>query len=121
MGLSNDPRDTTTPRAIAASLKTVLLGDALSTSSLALLKHWLSGHMVADDLFRAALPDNWSILDRTAAGERGTRGIVAVIIRPRQGPIVATIFLRGARMSLAQRNDAIAGVGPLVLDQLSFD
>lgn len=110
-GLPDDPRDTTTPRAIGASLEKVLLGNALAPSSRETLKGWLAGHSVADDLFRAVLPTGWSIYDRTGAGDNGTRGIVAVIHRPHQQPLVAAMYLRDAQVSVAERSAAIARVG----------
>jgi len=119
-GLPADPRDTTTPRAIARALEKLLLGQVLNHSSRDLLREWLSGHRVADDLFRAALPPTWSIDDRTGAGGYGTRGIVAVLYPPGRNPIVAALYMRDADVSLDQRNAAIARIGEaIVLDVIS--
>lgn len=114
-GLPADPRDTTTPRAIAQSLEKLLFGHGLKDASRELLREWLSGHQVADDLFRAALPPTWSIDDRTGAGEHGTRGIVAVMYPPNRAPIVAALFMRDADVSVDQRNAAIARVGRAIV------
>ena len=114
-GLPDDPRDTTTPRAIAASLETLLLGDSLTPASREKLRRWLSGHVIADDLFRSVLPKGWSIDDRTGAGDCGTRGIVAVIYPPSRGPIVAVTYFRDAKVSLEERNRAIARVGQAIV------
>lgn len=118
-GLPDDERDTTTPRAIAASLEGLLLGDLLKESSRRTLKRWLEGHRVADDLFRLALPEGWSIYDRTGAGDNGTRGIVAVIERPIGRPLVVALYLRDANVSLAERNAAIARIGRAIFAQYS--
>lgn len=120
-GLPNDPRDTTTPAAIGRSLERILLGQALAPSSREKLEHWLSGHLVAGDLFRSALPESWSIHDRTGAGNNGTRGIVAVIYRANQGPLVATMYMRDANVSLAIRDAAIARVGSAIFTQFGED
>lgn len=117
-GAAGDPRDTTTPRAIGESVEKLLLGDILAPASLEKLQSWLDGHRVADDLFRSALPTDWSIHDRTGAGHHGTRGIVSVIYRPTRQPIVAVMYIRDANVTLSRRNAAIAQVGHSIIDQL---
>lgn len=118
-GAPNDPRDTTSPRAIASSLTKVLLGDSLSDSSRKVLKSWLSGHQVADNLFRASLPDSWSIEDRTGAGQHGTRSIVAIIYPPKREPIVATLFMRDTEADISERDMSIARVGAAIVQTAS--
>ena len=51
-----DPRDTTSPRAMAADMHKVLLGDALSDASRRQLQTWLIGDKVGDKRLRAGLP-----------------------------------------------------------------
>lgn len=120
-GLPGDARDTTTPRAIGLSLEKLLLGQALQDASRDVLRQWLAGHSVADDLFRAALPGTWSIADRTGAGGHGTRGIVAVLYPPDREPIVATLFMRDANVSIDERNAAIARVGKAIVKSVEAD
>ncbi|MEE4278398.1 MAG: class A beta-lactamase [Halieaceae bacterium] len=120
-GLPGDARDTTSPRAIGTSLEALLLGTHLKPSSRAKLQDWLADHRVADDLFRSVLPENWSIHDRTGAGNHGTRGIVAVIYRPTSGPIVAAMYMRDANVSIAERNAAIARVGRAIFVHFGAD
>jgi beta-lactamase class A len=115
-GLADDPRDTTTPRAIGKSIEKLLLGNQLMPSSRVKLQGWLEGHRMAGDLFRSGLPENWSIYDRSGAGGNGTRGIVSVVYRPTRGPLVAVMYLRDARVSLAERNAAIARVGRTIFE-----
>lgn len=110
-----DLRDTTTPRAIAGSIQKLILGDALLPASQATLRTWLSGHRVADALFRAALPPNWSIDDRTGAGGFGSRSIVAVIYPPNREPIVAAFFITETSADFERRNAAVAQVGRAII------
>lgn len=120
-GLPGDPRDTTTPRAIARSLQKLLLGQTLQKSSRETLRSWLAGHSVADDLLRTALPDTWRIEDRTGAGGYGTRGIVAVLYPPGRDPIVTTLYMRDANVSIDERNTAIARVGRVIVQSVEPD
>ena len=65
-----DKRDTTSPRAMAADMQKVLLGDTLSEASRLKLEAWLIGDKVGDKRLRAGLPSSWRIGDKTGSGER---------------------------------------------------
>lgn len=110
-----DLKDTTTPRAIARSVQNLILGEALSPTSRATLREWLSDHRVADALFRAALPPDWSIDDRTGAGGFGSRSIVAVIYPPDRAPIVAAFFVAETEADFKSRNAAAALIGEAIV------
>jgi beta-lactamase class A len=112
-----DLRDTTTPRAIAHSVEQLLLGEALSAPSRAVLRGWLAEHSVADALFRATLPSNWAIDDRTGAGGYGSRSIVAVLYPPQRQPIIAALFMTETDASFPARNAAIADVGAAIVER----
>jgi len=106
-----DLRDTTTPAAIAGSLRRLVLGDAMSTSSRSQLMAWLVADEVGGPLLRAGVPADWHIADRTGAGGHGSRGVVAVMWPPGQAPIVAAIYVTGTDATMDQRNRAIAELG----------
>ncbi len=108
-------RDTTSPDAAAASLRELILGDALSDRSRQQLKDWLLSNQVGGPLLRASLPKEWHIADRTGSGEYGSRGVVAVIWPqgnpvPTQGPVVVAVYLTGTTLSLEERNTMIATI-----------
>lgn len=106
-----DPRDTTTPEAIANSLRRLVLGNALSASSRSQLTEWLVADEVGGPLLRAGLPASWRIGDRTGAGGHGSRSVVAVIWPPGRAPIVAAVYVTGTDATMDQRNQAIAELG----------
>lgn len=110
-----DVRDTTTPRAIAQSVQRIVIGDALSDASQQVLGGWLAEHSVADALFRAALPPDWSIDDRTGAGGYGSRSIVAVMYPPGRKPVVASLFMTETDGDIHSRNAAAAKVGAAIV------
>ena len=108
----DDARDTTTPAAIAAtSLRALVLGDALSSSSRKQLMAWLVANEVGGPLLRAGLPGDWQIGNRTGAVGYGSRGVIAVLWPPGRAPIVAAIYITGADASMDRRNLAIAELG----------
>ena len=106
-----DPRDTTTPDAMAQTLKQLLIGDALSPSARAQLESWMTANAVADRLLRAKLPKGWRIADRSGAGGHGTRGVIAVLRPPEGAPLVVAIYMDGQRHDLKTRDAAIAEIG----------
>ncbi len=79
-----DERDTTSPRAMAADMQKVLLGDALSDQSRRQLEAWLIDDKVGDKRVRAGLPHAWRIGDKTGSGDHGTANTIAIIRPPDQ-------------------------------------
>ncbi|MFZ5780933.1 MAG: class A beta-lactamase [Pseudomonadota bacterium] len=118
-GRPGDPRDTTTPRAMADTMRKLLLGTALEKAAQRRLTQWLLDNEVGGPLLRAGLPSDWRIADRTGAGGFGTRGVVAVMWPPRRAPLVAAIYVTGTRASMEARNAAIAAIGRAIAAQPS--
>ncbi|UWN49681.1 Beta-lactamase [Alcanivorax sp. ALC70] len=106
-----DPRDTTTPDAMLATLRELLFGDTLTEPSRRQLLRWMKDDQVADALLRAGIPDDWIIGDKTGAGGHGSRAIIAVMWPPEGGPVLAAIYITETDATLEQRNAAIADIG----------
>lgn len=87
-----DDRDTSTPRALAASLRAFAVDDALSATDRQVLNGWLQGNTTGDDLIRAGVPAGWLVGDKTGSGGYGTRNDIAVITPPGRPPIVLAVL-----------------------------
>ncbi|WP_431283029.1 class A beta-lactamase [Humitalea sp. 24SJ18S-53] len=113
--LPGDPRDTTTPAAMAATLRRLALGDILSASSRARFVAWLRGNRTGDARLRAGLPTGWQVGDRTGTGARNTSNVIGVMWPPNDRPplVVAAFLTEGAREG-ARRDAALAAVGAAV-------
>nr|6YRS_A Chain A, ancestral beta-lactamase [synthetic construct]6YRS_B Chain B, ancestral beta-lactamase [synthetic construct] len=111
-----DERDTTMPAAMAATLRTLLLGDALSPASRQQLVDWLVANKTGGKLLRAGLPADWRIGDKSGAGEHGSRNIIAVIGPPGRAPIIVVIYLTESQVDADARDAVIAEVGRLVVE-----
>ncbi len=110
-----DPRDTTTPVAMAANLRKVALGPMLSPGSRDLLCAWMTANTTGTAKLRAGVPQTWRVGDKTGTGERGTSNDVAVMWPPNRAPIVAVVYLTGATsVSEEARAAASAAVGRVV-------
>ena len=111
-----DPRDTTSPRAMAASMQKVLVGDALSDSSRRQLQTWLIGDKVGDKRLRAGLPPSWRIGDKTGTGDRGSTNAVAIIWPPGRAPLIATVYYTESSASVDARNAVHKEIGALIAE-----
>lgn len=109
-----DPRDTTTPQAMARTLQRLLLNDALLPQARQQLDDWMAANAVADRLIRSKLPEGWRIADRSGAGGHGTRGVIAVLRPPAAAPLVVAIYMDGQSHNLATRDAAIAEIAAAI-------
>ena len=114
--LPGDPRDTTSPRAMAGAMQKVLVGDALSDASRSQLQTWLIGDKVGDKRLRAGLPPSWRIGDKTGTGERGSTNAVAIIWPPGRAPLIATVYYTGSSASVDARNAVHKEIGALIAE-----
>jgi beta-lactamase class A len=113
-----DPRDTTTPAAMAANFQALLLGPALSPGSRDQLASWLVGSRTGGGKLRAGLPPAWRFGDKTGAGEHGTMNDVAIAWPPGRAPLIVSAFITQTDASFDQRNAALAEVGRIAVSAL---
>jgi len=114
--LPGDPRDTTSPRAMAADLQRVLVGDGLSDGSRSQLQTWLIGDKVGDKRLRAGLPGSWRIGDKTGTGERGSTNAIAIIWPPGRAPLIATVYYTESSAPMDARNAVHKELGGLIAE-----
>ena len=111
--LPGDPRDTSTPRAMVATLQRLLLGDVLQPASRDQLNAWLAANKTGDKRIRAGLPTGWKVGDKTGTGERGTSNDVAILRPPGRAPILVAAYLTGSPAPAEKRDALLAEVGRL--------
>jgi beta-lactamase class A len=114
-----DPRDTTTPAAMAQTLRRFVLGRVLSGTSRATFTEWLVGCQTGADRLRAGLPTTWVIGDKTGNNGNDAAGDIAVVWPKANFPIVVCVYTRGGAPSAQQIESAFAGIGRFVGAQLS--
>jgi beta-lactamase class A len=105
-----DPRDTTTPDAMAGLLRATLLGDALSPGSRAQLADWMFADKVGDARFRAGVPQGWRVADKTGSGARNTANDVGGLFPPAGAPVLVAAYYIDSRASGAERDAVLADV-----------
>jgi len=91
-GAPDDPRDTTTPTAILATWKTLLVDDALSPASRRQLIDWVVANKTGDRRLRAGLPKGWRVGDKTGNNGRDTTNDIAIAWPPGRKPVLIACF-----------------------------
>lgn len=111
--------DTTTPSAMAHSLRGLVLGQALSSASRERLTGWLVNCKTGANRLRAGLPKDWKIADKTGNNGKDASGDIAVSW-PRPGvPILICVYTRGGTPTARQTETVFTDIGRIVGEQLA--
>lgn len=116
---SDDPRDTTTPAAMAKNLAKLATGTALTPASRDQLVAWLVACKTGDSKLRAGLPKTWREGDKTGSGGHGTSNDVAVIWPDGRAPIVIAAYLTATSAPDDKKNATHAAIGRTVAEALA--
>ena len=117
--LPGDPRDTTTPSAMAQTMRRLLTGQVLSSASREQLIAWLVGATTGMARLRAGLPRDWRTGDKTGTGANGAANDVAITWPPGRAPIVMAVYLSGSGQSSAVLDATHARVAAVVAQALA--
>lgn len=112
-GGPGDTRDTTTPTAMAATMRKLLVGNALSIESRSRLLGWLRACQTGAEKLRAGLPSDWQVGDKTGSGSQGETNDVAILWPPGRKPLLVTSYYAGSKADASQRNAVLAAVGTI--------
>ncbi|HET6291325.1 MAG TPA: class A beta-lactamase [Amycolatopsis sp.] len=113
-----DPRDTSTPRALAVSLRAFALGDALPEDKRKILVDMMRASTTGDQNIRAGVP-GWPVADKTGTASYGTRNDIGVVWPPNRAPIVISILTDRADKDAKIDNKLLAQAAAAVVEALS--
>ncbi len=108
-----DERDTTSAAAMAGLMRTLLLGDVLTSASRARLAGWMESATTGLQRLRAGLPAGWRAGDKTGTGGNFNND-VAIAWPPGRPPILIACYIDAPASDNAARNAAQAAVARLV-------
>lgn len=117
--LPGDERDTTTPAAMSATLRRLVLDGALAAPQRAQLQQWLLGNTTGDARIRAGVPAGWRVGDKTGTGDYGSTNDVAVLWPSQGAPATLAIYLTGATPDAKPRNEIVAQAARVAADWLA--
>ena len=115
--LPGDPRDTTSPAAMAGLARALVLGDRLAEQSRRHLSTWLQKSVPGPDRLKAGFPSPlWLVGHKTGTGANGAVNDVAVAWRSGRPPVVVACYQSGGTADRPARFAAHAAVGRLVAE-----
>jgi beta-lactamase class A len=115
--LPGDPRDTTSPAAMAGLARTLVVGGALSRESRNYLSGWLTRSVPGLDRLKAGFPvPPWLVGHKTGTGANGAVNDVAVAWRSGKPPVVVACYQSGGDAGAPARAAAHASVARLVAE-----
>ncbi|MFU9001436.1 class A beta-lactamase [Proteus sp. TSJ240517] len=117
--IHGDPRDTTSPIAMAKSLQALTLGDALGQSQRQQLVTWLKGNTTGDHSIKAGLPKHWIVGDKTGSGDYGTTNDIAVIWPKNHAPLILVVYFTQQEQDAKYRKDIIVKATEIVTKEFS--
>lgn len=112
--LADDPRDTSTPEAMARLLRTLAVDDGLPSAQRARLQDWLRGNTTGGARIRAGMPAAWTVGDKTGTGAHSAASDIAVVWRPQAAPLVLAVYTRLEAQDAKPRDDVIAAASRIV-------
>lgn len=114
-GVPGDPRDTTSPVAMAGLVRHILLGGSLASSSRQQLEAWLMASRTGGHRLRAGLPAGWRAGDKTGTGGNGSNNDVAILWPPRRAPLIVASYLTESAADAATQEAAHARVARAIV------
>lgn len=113
-----DPRDTSTPRALATDLAAYAVGDAISEPDRAVLTGWLETSTTGATLVRAGVPAGWVVASKSGSGRYGTRNDIAVVHPPGRAPLVVAVMSDRTEEDAERLDEAVARAARLAVEAL---
>ncbi|MGI9361588.1 MAG: class A beta-lactamase [Parasphingorhabdus sp.] len=110
-----DPRDTTTPVAMARLLQTLAIGGASMAEGKHTLQKWLKESETGASRIRAGLPEGWPVGDKTGTASDGIAVNDVAIIWPsvppiEKQPVILAVYTDRPKVSVQKVDAAIADV-----------
>lgn len=115
----NNTDDTSTPKDMAISLKTVLLGTVLPPPYKTALLTWMRNATTGYQRIRAGTVNGFAVADKTGSGDYGVANDIALLWSPTCKPIVLSIYTIQNKADAKRRDDILASATTIVLDEFS--
>lgn len=110
-------KDTTTPSAMLADMRKVILGDALAPTTRALLRRWFRLNQTGAHTLKAGMPFDWVVGDKTGSAS-GINNDIAVATPPGRKPLLVTACYVNKDLDTTGRKAVLAEVGRVVASSM---
>ena len=113
-----DPRDTTSPRAMAHLMRRLLCDQGLAEPYRARLLAWMRACETGKNRLRAGFPHDWIVGDKTGSGLNNAINDVAIASPPGRAPVLVAAYLSGGSSTKDALEAAHAKVATVVAREL---
>ncbi|MFE6225852.1 class A beta-lactamase [Streptomyces sp. NPDC057854] len=110
--------DTTTPRAIGGTYARLVLGDALAGADRERLTGWLLANTTSLERFRAGLPADWILADKTGGGSYGGNNDVGIAWTPDGTPVLLAVLTTKHEQDAVGDHPLVAATAALLAAEL---
>lgn len=110
-GVAGDPADTTTPAAMLALARRLLLGPVLPERARTQLFEWMALNDTGQPRLRAGLPPSWRAGDRTGTADGQTNDVLIAWPPGAAAPVLAACYIDAPAVTEATRLAVQAEVG----------
>ena len=115
LNVPDGDRDTTTPTAMVADLKSILLDEALKPASRQQLIDWMVACATGLTRLRAGLPKSWKVGDKTGSGGGGALNDIAIAWPPgKRAPVLICAYTAGNKPDDPADDHTLADIGALI-------
>jgi beta-lactamase class A len=90
--IPDDPRDTSTPRALGTTYRKLVVGDALPEPQRAFLRDLMERNTTGGQRIRAGVPKEWKVADKTGTGDYGTLNDIGLAWPPTGEPLLIALM-----------------------------
>jgi beta-lactamase class A len=116
--IPGDPRDTTSPRAMAASMFRLLEGNALPAAQRAQLRAWMLGNKTGDARIRAGAPAGAKVADKTGSGQRGSTNDIGMLWLPDGRALALAVYYTAEREGMPNKSEVVAAATRIAISAL---
>lgn len=118
---AGDQRDTTTPRAMARTLRAFLLeDDVLRPSSRDALRGWMLDERNGKRRIRAGAPTSWQVANKPGTSTNGAVNDIAVIWPAERRPILLCVYTNAPGTPISSGEEAIAETTRTILGHMGL-
>lgn len=108
--IPQDPRDTSTPNAVAMSIDTLLLKDVLPEAQKKQLLTWMRHCRTGEQRIRAGVPTGWQVANRSGSGDYGITNDIALLEPPQGEPLILALYYMGPTPDAPKQEQMLAEV-----------
>jgi beta-lactamase class A len=110
--------DSSNPKSMVESLRKLTLGEVLDGAQRDFLTTWLINTQTGTHRIRAAIPDCWTIGDKTGTGAvYGSTNDLAIVWPSDHAPILIGIYYTTNNEHAKKREDVVADAARIVIDE----